>query len=193
MPLARSLLTGMIHSDLCREGGEVIHVPSPQGTRIASGVGILLLSSFSMGEFGFDVCVPTERREDPKKEKRGGDPKGEVEEKSSEKTRADRLRKRRGESQSFFLLGDADQESETRMSKNALRTGRRQAVEELLRIVGIGGSELWRQPRPVRGCYAYKEEVTFSKCMLNWSHLPSSFKSSLHCYSSLKIMTRRRR
>ncbi|GFS83226.1 hypothetical protein TNCV_599881 [Trichonephila clavipes] len=37
-------------------------------------------------------------------------------------------RKRRGESQSF-LLGDADQESETRMSKNALRTGRRQAVE----------------------------------------------------------------
>ncbi|GFT18712.1 hypothetical protein TNCV_2277071 [Trichonephila clavipes] len=49
-------------------------------------------------------------------------------EKSSEKKRADRLRKRRGESQSF-LLGDADQESETRMSKNALRTGRRQAVE----------------------------------------------------------------
>ncbi|GFT58084.1 retrovirus-related Pol polyprotein from transposon 297 [Trichonephila clavipes] len=37
-------------------------------------------------------------------------------------------RKRRGESQSF-LLGDADQESETRMSKNALRTARRQAVE----------------------------------------------------------------
>ncbi|GFU94900.1 hypothetical protein TNCV_1798061 [Trichonephila clavipes] len=49
-------------------------------------------------------------------------------EKSSEKRRADRLRKRRGESQSF-LLGDADQESETRMRKNALRTGRRQAVE----------------------------------------------------------------
>ncbi|GFX73002.1 hypothetical protein TNCV_2060681 [Trichonephila clavipes] len=49
-------------------------------------------------------------------------------EKSSKKRRADRLRKRRGESQSF-LLGDADQESETRMSKNALRTGRRQAVE----------------------------------------------------------------
>ncbi|GFX79088.1 hypothetical protein TNCV_3913731 [Trichonephila clavipes] len=48
--------------------------------------------------------------------------------KSSKKTRAGRFRKRRGESQSF-LLGDADQESETRMSKNALRTGRRQAVE----------------------------------------------------------------
>ncbi|GFV24032.1 hypothetical protein TNCV_236011 [Trichonephila clavipes] len=32
-------------------------------------------------------------------------------------------------------------------------------VRELLRIVGIGGSELWRQPRPVTGCYAYKEEV----------------------------------
>ncbi|GFW82060.1 retrovirus-related Pol polyprotein from transposon 297 [Trichonephila clavipes] len=65
---------------------------------------------------------------DPEKKKRGGDPKGEVGEKSSEKRRADRLRKRRGESQSF-LLCDADQESETRMSKNALRTGRRQAVE----------------------------------------------------------------
>ncbi|GFW85582.1 amiloride-sensitive cation channel 5 [Trichonephila clavipes] len=37
-------------------------------------------------------------------------------------------RKRRGESHSF-LFGDADQESETRMSKNALRTGRRQAVD----------------------------------------------------------------
>ncbi|GFU58161.1 hypothetical protein TNCV_696731 [Trichonephila clavipes] len=53
--------------------------------------------------------------------------------KSSEKTRADRLRKRRGESQSF-LLGDADQESETRMSKNALRTGRRQAVDKVKAI-----------------------------------------------------------
>ncbi|GFX19463.1 hypothetical protein TNCV_3903741 [Trichonephila clavipes] len=49
-------------------------------------------------------------------------------ENSSEKRRANRLRKRRGESQSF-LLDDADQESETRMSKNALRSGRRQAVE----------------------------------------------------------------
>ncbi|GFV69227.1 hypothetical protein TNCV_3861501 [Trichonephila clavipes] len=48
--------------------------------------------------------------------------------KSSEKSRAGRFRKRRGESQSF-LFGDVDQESETRMSKNALRTGRRQAVE----------------------------------------------------------------
>ncbi|GFX19465.1 uncharacterized transposon-derived protein F54H12.3 [Trichonephila clavipes] len=50
-------------------------------------------------------------------------------ENSSEKRRANRLRKRRGESQSF-LLDDADQESETRMSKNALRSGRRQAVDE---------------------------------------------------------------
>ncbi|GFS82682.1 hypothetical protein TNCV_1226741 [Trichonephila clavipes] len=40
-------------------------------------------------------------RGDPKEKKRGGDPKGEVGEKSSEKRRADRLRKRRGESQSF--------------------------------------------------------------------------------------------
>ncbi|GFW67402.1 hypothetical protein TNCV_3390731 [Trichonephila clavipes] len=69
-----------------------------------------------------------EKEKNRKRQKRGGDPKGEVEEKSSEKTRADRLRKRRGESQSF-LLGDADQESETEMSKNALWTGRRQAVE----------------------------------------------------------------
>ncbi|GFW60922.1 hypothetical protein TNCV_4871331 [Trichonephila clavipes] len=34
-----------------------------------------------------------------------------------------------GEENPRVLLGDADQESETRMSKNALRTGRRQAVE----------------------------------------------------------------
>ncbi|GFV20950.1 hypothetical protein TNCV_1240011 [Trichonephila clavipes] len=45
------------------------------------------------------------------------------------KRRADRLRKRERRIPEF-LLGDADQESETRMSKkNALRTGRRQAVE----------------------------------------------------------------
>ncbi|GFW48372.1 hypothetical protein TNCV_1109351 [Trichonephila clavipes] len=48
---------------------------------------------------------------DPKKKKRGGDPKGEVEEKSSEKTRAGRLRKRRGESQSV-LFRDADQNAD---------------------------------------------------------------------------------
>ncbi|GFV95594.1 retrovirus-related Pol polyprotein from transposon 297 [Trichonephila clavipes] len=34
-----------------------------------------------------------------------------------------------GEENPRVLFGDADQESETRMSKNALRTGRRQAVE----------------------------------------------------------------
>ncbi|GFY31184.1 retrovirus-related Pol polyprotein from transposon 297 [Trichonephila clavipes] len=34
-----------------------------------------------------------------------------------------------GEENPRVLLGDADEESETRMSKNALRTGRRQAVE----------------------------------------------------------------
>ncbi|GFW18565.1 hypothetical protein TNCV_1222261 [Trichonephila clavipes] len=49
--------------------------------------------------------------------------------KSSEKTSAGRFRKRRGEENPRVLFGDADQESETRMSKNALRTGRRQAVE----------------------------------------------------------------
>ncbi|GFT78252.1 hypothetical protein TNCV_4336111 [Trichonephila clavipes] len=35
----------------------------------------------------------------------------------------------RGEENPRVLLGDTDQESETRMRKNALRTGRRQAVE----------------------------------------------------------------
>ncbi|GFT41512.1 hypothetical protein TNCV_3942701 [Trichonephila clavipes] len=63
-----------------------------------------------------------------KKKKRGGDPKGEVEEKSSKKTRAGRLRKWRGESQCFFIRV-AVQESKTRMRNNALRTGPRQAVE----------------------------------------------------------------
>ncbi|GFX93754.1 hypothetical protein TNCV_1589301 [Trichonephila clavipes] len=52
----------------------------------------------------------------------------EKERKELEKTRAGRFRKRRGESQSF-LFRDADQESKTRMRKNALRTGPRQAVE----------------------------------------------------------------
>ncbi|GFT79184.1 hypothetical protein TNCV_192121 [Trichonephila clavipes] len=64
----------------------------------------------------------------PEKGKKGGDPKGEVEEKSSEKRRAGRLRKRRGESQSF-LIRVAIKESKTRMRNNALRTGPRQAVE----------------------------------------------------------------
>ncbi|GFS88407.1 hypothetical protein TNCV_1751391 [Trichonephila clavipes] len=44
------------------------------------------------------------------------------------KTRAGRFRKRRGESRSF-LFRDADQESKTRIRKNVLRTGPRQAVE----------------------------------------------------------------
>ncbi|GFV35733.1 reverse transcriptase domain-containing protein [Trichonephila clavipes] len=39
------------------------------------------------------------------------------------------------------------------------RTRGRPPTRELLRIVGIGRSELWRQPRPVTGCYAYKEEI----------------------------------
>ncbi|GFT93740.1 hypothetical protein TNCV_1693731 [Trichonephila clavipes] len=82
---------------------------------------------WSLGPDGSGVFLALDKRRGDEKKKRS-DPKGEVGEKSSEKRRADRLRKRRGESQSF-LLGDADQESETRMSKNALRTGRRQAVE----------------------------------------------------------------
>ncbi|GFV15418.1 hypothetical protein TNCV_4834441 [Trichonephila clavipes] len=65
-----------------------------------------------------------ERR--PEKENKGGDPKGEVEE---------RARKRRGlvlgsgEENPRVLFRDADQESKTRTRNNALRTGPRQAVE----------------------------------------------------------------
>ncbi|GFX98624.1 hypothetical protein TNCV_1502021 [Trichonephila clavipes] len=54
----------------------------------------------------------------------------------NEKKKEKRARKRQGlvvlgsgEENPRVLFGDADQESETRMSKNALRTGRRQAVE----------------------------------------------------------------
>ncbi|GFS87328.1 uncharacterized protein TNCV_422181 [Trichonephila clavipes] len=42
--------------------------------------------------------------------------------------------------------------------ENDLKTLNIKSGRELLRIVGIGESELWRQPRPVTGCYAYKEE-----------------------------------
>ncbi|GFU14813.1 hypothetical protein TNCV_2807281 [Trichonephila clavipes] len=48
--------------------------------------------------------------------------------KSSKKTRAGGFLGS-GEENPRVLLGDADEESETRMSKNALRIGRRQAVE----------------------------------------------------------------
>ncbi|GFX28743.1 hypothetical protein TNCV_4249821 [Trichonephila clavipes] len=72
------------------------------------------------------LFLETKRPE--KEKKKGGDPKEKVEEKSSEKTRAGRLRKRRGESQSFLIRVDV-QESKTRMRKKALRTGPRQAVE----------------------------------------------------------------
>ncbi|GFW21229.1 hypothetical protein TNCV_3774401 [Trichonephila clavipes] len=78
------------------------------------------------GVFGV-LCANKKKEEEtkrPEKEKkRGGDPKGEVEEKRSEKTRAGRLRKRRGESQSLIRV--AVQESKTRMRKNALWTGPR--------------------------------------------------------------------
>ncbi|GFT22863.1 hypothetical protein TNCV_1856911 [Trichonephila clavipes] len=62
---------------------------------------------------------------------------GRPEKKKSEREKEEkRARKReglivgvRGEENPRVLLGDADQEPETRMRKNALRTGRRQAVE----------------------------------------------------------------
>ncbi|GFY15937.1 hypothetical protein TNCV_1285821 [Trichonephila clavipes] len=63
----------------------------------------------------------------------GGDRRKKKREREKEEKRA---RKReglivggRGEENPRVLLGDADQESGTRMRKNALRTGRRQAVE----------------------------------------------------------------
>ncbi|GFX48822.1 hypothetical protein TNCV_902041 [Trichonephila clavipes] len=68
---------------------------------------------------------PQGRLEKPGEEEEGG---REKEKKELEKTRAGRFRKRRGESRSL-LFRDADQESKTRIRKNALRTGRRQAVE----------------------------------------------------------------
>ncbi|GFV35221.1 hypothetical protein TNCV_620171 [Trichonephila clavipes] len=57
-----------------------------------------------------------------------GRKEGEKEKKGAQKDERCRFRKRRGESRSF-LFRDADQESKTRIRKNALRTGPRQAVE----------------------------------------------------------------
>ncbi|GFW94266.1 hypothetical protein TNCV_1980061 [Trichonephila clavipes] len=61
----------------------------------------------------------------------------EDEERKENEKKKKRARKRQGlvvlgsgeEKNPRVLFGDTDQESETRMSKNALRTGRRQAVE----------------------------------------------------------------
>ncbi|GFS97451.1 hypothetical protein TNCV_733811 [Trichonephila clavipes] len=65
-----------------------------------------------------------------------GETKGPEKKKSEREKEEKKARKRegliiggRGEENPRVLLGDADQESETRMRKNALRTGRRQAVE----------------------------------------------------------------
>ncbi|GFW22815.1 hypothetical protein TNCV_2380301 [Trichonephila clavipes] len=69
-----------------------------------------------------------ETRRDPKKRKKRGNPKGEVEEKSSEKTWAVFFLGS-GEENPRVLFRDADQESKTRMRNNALRTGPSQAVE----------------------------------------------------------------
>ncbi|GFS74438.1 retrovirus-related Pol polyprotein from transposon 17.6 [Trichonephila clavipes] len=79
-------------------------------------------------DFATDFILQTDASEEKKRKRKREREKGE---KSSEKTRAGLFRKRRGESQSF-LFGDADQESKTRMRKNALRTGRRQAVDAVL-------------------------------------------------------------
>ncbi|GFX55624.1 hypothetical protein TNCV_269121 [Trichonephila clavipes] len=62
--------------------------------------------------------------------------KGEKKRKREREKEGKKARKRQGlvvlgsgEGNPRVLLGDADQESEARMSKNALRTGRRLAVE----------------------------------------------------------------
>ncbi|GFS99319.1 hypothetical protein TNCV_1601291 [Trichonephila clavipes] len=66
----------------------------------------------------------------------GPDSSGDRRKKGEREKEEKRARKREGlivggsgEENPRVLLGDADQESETRMSKNALRTGRRQAVD----------------------------------------------------------------
>ncbi|GFW11343.1 hypothetical protein TNCV_3808631 [Trichonephila clavipes] len=73
------------------------------------------------------LCVNRKKEEEtrgPEKKKR----EREKEEKRARK-REGLIVGGRGEENPRVLLGDADQESETRMRKNALRTGRRQAVE----------------------------------------------------------------
>ncbi|GFW78069.1 hypothetical protein TNCV_135391 [Trichonephila clavipes] len=72
--------------------------------------------------------MPNEAGKTGRRKKKRKEGEREKEKKELEKTRAGHFRKRRGESQSF-LFRDADQESKTRMRKNALRTGPRQAVE----------------------------------------------------------------
>ncbi|GFV48901.1 hypothetical protein TNCV_1343101 [Trichonephila clavipes] len=59
---------------------------------------------------------------------KSGEERGRRKKKRARKDEGGRFRKRRGESRSF-LFRDADQECKTRIRKNALRTGRRQAVE----------------------------------------------------------------
>ncbi|GFV51004.1 hypothetical protein TNCV_2540921 [Trichonephila clavipes] len=88
------------------------------------------------------------RRGDPKKKKRGGDPKGEVEK---------RARKRRGlvvlgsgEENPRVLFRDADQESKTRMRNNALRTGPRQAVDPVVKVSDHGRHVMSSSPVPLK-------------------------------------------
>ncbi|GFS63649.1 hypothetical protein TNCV_1962031 [Trichonephila clavipes] len=62
-------------------------------------------------------------------EKTGGKKSEREKEEKRARKREGRIVGGRGEENPRVLLGDADQESEMRMRKNALRTGRRQAVE----------------------------------------------------------------
>ncbi|GFV15421.1 hypothetical protein TNCV_4834471 [Trichonephila clavipes] len=118
---------------LSRVGSEVGPTKGPEQSREMDLLGEGVVTS-SMGVnshlpihnrfYGF---TSWRREETRKRKQRGGDPKGEVEEKSSEKTRAGFLGS--GEENPRVLFRDADQESKTRMRNNALRTGPRQAVE----------------------------------------------------------------
>ncbi|GFW56768.1 uncharacterized protein TNCV_4068481 [Trichonephila clavipes] len=80
------------------------------------------MSSF----LGFCEWNTRNRRQGDRRKKKKSE--REKEEKRARK-REGRIVGGRGEENPRVLLGDADQESETRMRKNALRTGRRQAVE----------------------------------------------------------------
>ncbi|GFV50056.1 hypothetical protein TNCV_2354411 [Trichonephila clavipes] len=81
----------------------------------------IIMSSF----LGFCEWNTRNRRQEDRRKKKS---EREKEEKRARK-REGLIVGGRGEENPRVLLGDADQESETRMRKNALRTGRRQAVE----------------------------------------------------------------
>ncbi|GFV80058.1 hypothetical protein TNCV_4654751 [Trichonephila clavipes] len=126
-----------------------------------------------------DFPRPTTKTQAGKTGRKGGKENEKKKEKSSEKTRAGRFRKRRGESQSF-LIRDADQESKTRMRNNALRTGRRQAVEYLAKKSVVAAVAEWYRYRTV-ACFVtssspvpLKTRRVGQRCTLNLSRAETS-------------------